>query len=89
LRRRQGVPLRDTASAAAYVFGFVTAGLALVYCGAPRWGYWLGAAGSLAALGLAILAACIAFPGLARTVKRVSGCERASGVPQATASPLP
>jgi O-antigen/teichoic acid export membrane protein len=82
LRRYQGVPLRDTAGAAVYVFGFVSAGLALVCCGAPRWGYWLGAAGMLAALALAILVACVAFPAFARIVMEVTGRKRATEAQQ-------
>lgn len=72
LRTRQGVPLRDTAGAAAYVLGFVALGLALVYSGASQWKLWIAAAGAVAALALALLAASMAFPGLARTVMAAS-----------------
>jgi O-antigen/teichoic acid export membrane protein len=73
LRRRQGVPLRDTAAASAYVVGFVTAGLALIQMGASRWSYWSSGAGTVAILGLSILAALIAFPRFARTVVSATG----------------
>jgi O-antigen/teichoic acid export membrane protein len=68
LRQRQGVPLRDTAGGAGYVIGFVSAGLALVYFGTPRWGYWSAAAIMFTGLALSILVAWILFPGFARMV---------------------
>jgi O-antigen/teichoic acid export membrane protein len=74
LRRCQGVPLRDTAGAAAYIFGFLSAGLVLVCLGTPHWGYWPVAAGLLAILALSILVAWIAFPTFARTVREAAGC---------------
>jgi O-antigen/teichoic acid export membrane protein len=68
LRQRQGVPLRETAVAAAHVLGFVAAGLALVYLGASRWGLLAAAAGMAAVLVLSILVAYAVFPAFARSV---------------------
>jgi O-antigen/teichoic acid export membrane protein len=68
LRQRQGVPLRDTTSAAVYVIGLVLTELVLIYAGAPHWGYLPTAAAVLAMFALAILIAWFAFPNLARSM---------------------
>jgi len=81
LRRRQGVPLRDTAGAATYVLGFVTAGLATIYFNPSRGGYWLAAVSALAILMLAIGFAWVVFPDLIRTVMTAAGRKGWSGVP--------
>jgi O-antigen/teichoic acid export membrane protein len=86
LRQRQGVPLRDTAGAAAYVLGSVATGLALVYFGAPHWGYWLAAAGTLGILALSVLVAWMAFPGFARGVAEATGCKWPSALQQPAGS---
>ncbi|MCE9614630.1 MAG: oligosaccharide flippase family protein [Lentisphaerae bacterium] len=85
LRRLQGVPYRDTAGAAAYVLGFVAAGLSFVCLGASHWGFWLASSGMLAIVGLAIVVARVAFPGLARTVLDVILSHRRTGLSQPAA----
>jgi O-antigen/teichoic acid export membrane protein len=72
LRRRQGVPLRDGAGAALYVFGFVTLELTLVCAGTARLSYWGAAALVFAMLGLSVLVACLAFPALGQRVLEVA-----------------
>jgi O-antigen/teichoic acid export membrane protein len=66
LRRRQGIPLRDTAGSAAYVLSFVGAGLMIIFLGAPRWGFWPAGAGVLTVLVLSIVVGVIVFPASAR-----------------------
>jgi len=68
LRRRQGVPMLDSAGGAAFVLGFVAAGLTIIRLGAPHWGYSAIGAGTGAMLIGAAGTAWVAFPRAARAL---------------------
>jgi O-antigen/teichoic acid export membrane protein len=89
LRRRQGVPLQDTMRGAAFVLGFVFAGLGTVYLGAPSWGVWIAAGGALLLPAFAALVAWLSFPGLAHSLLKSAGWTPSVRVQQPVSVSLP
>lgn len=77
LRRRQGVPLRESFRGVAYAIAFVTLAVILVVCGAPHWSRWVAGGTALAAIGAAGGVAWLMFPDAIRLLFKAAGRGRA------------
>ena len=73
LRRRQGIPLRDSLTAGLFIAVFLSVGLAAVFSGSTQWSAWVAFVACAFLLLAALLASLLVFPSTWTVLGRATG----------------